>query len=211
MVPILASDLSDSWWHYVVLFMAVTASWAGVPFIGAAAVGAAAVLASQGELDLAAVVIVATVAGEVGGLIGYAIGDRWGRQLVDKPGKRQASRQRLLERGEAAYAKWGRLAVFFTPAIISGTAKMHRGQFASGICSHPWASPCRWPRVPMVSDGSPPAIIRPMTSECSSSVWWSERCWSSWSPVIDARSRCNGPRRRKERRPPRPTSLRVDG
>ncbi len=130
MVPILASDLSDSWWHYVVLFMAVTASWAGVPFIGAAAVGAAAVLASQGELDLAAVVIVATVAGEVGGLIGYAIGDRWGRQLVDKPGKRQASRQRLLERGEAAYAKWGRLAVFFTPAIISGTAKMHRGQFA---------------------------------------------------------------------------------
>ena len=130
MVPILASDLATSWWHYVVLFVAVTASWAGVPFIGAAAVGAAAVLASQGALDLAAVVIVATVAGEVGGLIGYAIGDRWGRQLVEKPGKRQAGRQRLLERGEAAYAKWGRLAVFFTPAIISGTAKMHHGQFA---------------------------------------------------------------------------------
>jgi membrane protein DedA with SNARE-associated domain len=126
---ILASDLATTWWHYAVLFVAVAASWAGVPFIGAAAVGAAAVLASQGQLDLAAVVIVATVAGEVGGLIGYAIGDRWGRQLVDRPGKRQASRQRLLERGEAAYAKWGRLAVFFTPAIISGTAKMHRGQF----------------------------------------------------------------------------------
>jgi membrane-associated protein len=127
--PILASDLTTSWWHYAVLFIAVTASWAGVPFIGAAAVGAAAVLASQGDLDLAAVVIVATVAGEVGGLTGYAIGDRWGRQLLDRPGRRQANRQRLLERGEAAYAKWGRLAVFFTPAIISGTAKMHHRQF----------------------------------------------------------------------------------
>lgn len=130
MSPIPASDLATTWWHYLVLFVAVTASWAGVPFIGAAAVGAAAVLASQGELGLAAVVIVATVAGEVGGLIGYAIGDRWGRQLLDRPGRRQANRQKLLERGEAAYAKWGRLAVFFTPAIISGTAKMHHGQFA---------------------------------------------------------------------------------
>lgn len=126
---LLASDLTTSWWHYLVLFVAVAASWAGVPFIGAAGLGAAAVLASQGELDLAAVIVVATIAGEVGGLVGYAIGDRWGRQLVERPGKRHESRQRLLERGEAAYAKWGRFAVFFTPAIISGTAKMHYRQF----------------------------------------------------------------------------------
>ena len=36
----------------------------------------------------------------------------------------------MVERGERAYARWGRLAVFFTPAIVSGTAKMQRGQFA---------------------------------------------------------------------------------
>jgi membrane protein DedA with SNARE-associated domain len=35
----------------------------------------------------------------------------------------------MLVRGEQAYARWGRLAVFFTPAIISGTAKMKYGQF----------------------------------------------------------------------------------
>jgi membrane protein DedA with SNARE-associated domain len=35
----------------------------------------------------------------------------------------------LVERGERAYSKWGRLAVFFTPAIVSGTAKMQHGQF----------------------------------------------------------------------------------
>ena len=34
-----------------------------------------------------------------------------------------------MQRGERAYARWGRVAVFFTPAIVSGTAKMEHGQF----------------------------------------------------------------------------------
>jgi len=129
-VHILASvDIAGSWWQYVALFVAVAASWAGVPFIGATALGAAGVAASQGKLNLALVVGVSTLAGEVGGLIGYAIGNRWGRQLLERPGKHQAGRQRMVEHGERAYATWGRLAVFFTPAIVSGTAKMQHGQF----------------------------------------------------------------------------------
>lgn len=121
---------SGNWWEYLLLFVAVAASWAGVPAIGSAAVGAAAVGASQGNLNLAAVIVIASVAGEVGGLIGYRIGFRWGTRLLDRPGKRQAGRQKLMDKGELAYAKWGRLAVFFTPAIISGTAKMRHRQFA---------------------------------------------------------------------------------
>jgi membrane-associated protein len=113
-----------------VLFLAVAASWAGVPFIGAMVAGAAGVAASQGSLDLAAVIVVATAAGEMGGLIGYDIGFRWGRELLDRPGRHQSRRQRLLAEGERAYAKWGGLAVFFTPAIVSGTAKMRHGRFA---------------------------------------------------------------------------------
>lgn len=116
-------------WEYVLLFLAVMVSWAGVPLVGSAALGAAAVGASQGNLNLAVVIVIAAIAGEVGGIIGYRVGDRWGRQLIDRPGKRQASRQQLMAKGERAYAKWGRLAVFFTPAIISGTAKMKQGQF----------------------------------------------------------------------------------
>ena len=122
-------DITGTWWQYVGLFVAVAASWTGVPFIGATALGAAGVAASQGKLDLALVVGVSTLAGEVGGLIGYAIGNRWGRQLLERPGKHQAGRQKMVERGERAYARWGRLAVFFTPAIVSGTAKMQHGQF----------------------------------------------------------------------------------
>jgi membrane protein DedA with SNARE-associated domain len=123
------TSLVSNWWAYTGLFLAVAASWAGVPFVGATALTAAGVAASQGTLDLALVVAVATAAGEVGGLIGYAVGHRWGRQLLERPGKHQAGRQRMVERGERAYARWGRLAVFFTPAIVSGTAKMQHGQF----------------------------------------------------------------------------------
>jgi membrane protein DedA with SNARE-associated domain len=116
-------------WQYILLFLAVAASWAGVPVVGATALGAAGVAASQGDLNLALVVLVSTAAGEVGGLIGYAIGNRWGRVLLDRPGKHQPGRERMVERGEQAYARWGRVAVFFTPAIVSGTAKMQHGQF----------------------------------------------------------------------------------
>jgi membrane protein DedA with SNARE-associated domain len=124
------TTLGSTWWHYALLFVAVAASWAGVPFVGAAVAGTAGVAASQGQLDLAAVIVVATVAGEVGGLIGYDIGFRWGRELLDRPGKHRARRQDLMAAGERAYAKWGGLAVFLTPAIVSGTAKMRHGRFA---------------------------------------------------------------------------------
>ena len=127
---VVATNLSATWWHYLVLFVAVAASWAGVPFVGATVAGAAGLAASQGTLDLAAVIVVATAAGELGGLIGYHIGFRWGRELLDRPGRHHARRQRLLTVGEQAYAKWGGLAVFFTPAIVSGTAKMRHGRFA---------------------------------------------------------------------------------
>jgi membrane protein DedA with SNARE-associated domain len=129
MPVLLAADLVSTWWQYVLLFLAVAASFAGVPAVGATALGAAAVAASQGRLDLGAVVAVSTVAGEVGGLTGYFIGNRWGRRLMERPGKHQAGRQKMVEEGERAYARYGPLAVFFTPSIVSGTARMRRKQF----------------------------------------------------------------------------------
>ena len=115
---------------YFLVFVGVTAAWAGVPFIGALAAGAAGVAASSGQLSLLGAVLVVAAAGEIGGLAGYEIGFRWGRKLVERPGKHQAYRKKMLSHGEVAYARWGRLAVFFTPALVSGTAKMPYRQFA---------------------------------------------------------------------------------
>jgi membrane protein DedA with SNARE-associated domain len=124
------AGLDSTWWQYLLLFIAVAASWAGVPVVGTAALGAAAVAASQDKLDLATVIVVATVAGEAGGLGGYAVGRRWGRRLLERPGRHQARREKLMQRGQSLYARWGWLAVFFTPAIVSGTAKMPPSRFA---------------------------------------------------------------------------------
>jgi membrane protein DedA with SNARE-associated domain len=126
----MVAGLGSTWWQYLLLFLAVAASWAGVPVIGTAGLGAAAVAASQQKLQLTAVIVVAVVAGEVGGLGGYVIGRRWGRRLLERPGKHQAGREKMMQRGERLYARWGWLAVFFTPAIVSGTAKMPPYRFA---------------------------------------------------------------------------------
>ena len=126
----MAASLASTWWQYLLLFLAVAASWAGVPAIGTAALGTAAVAASQDKLDPAAVIEVAVLAGEAGGLGGYAIGRRWGRRLLEHPGKHRAGREKMVQRGERLYARWGWLAVFFTPAIVSGTAKMPAYRFA---------------------------------------------------------------------------------
>jgi membrane-associated protein len=123
------SSVSDGSWVYLGIFALVLLGWAGIPGVGAAVLGAATVAASQGRLDITAVLIVAIIAVEVGGIVGYSVGIRWGRALLSHPGPLLARRQRVLTAGEAMYVKWGRLAVFFTPCIVSGIARMKYSQF----------------------------------------------------------------------------------
>lgn len=123
------SSTSDNYWVYLAIFALVLLGWAGIPGIGATVLGAATAAASQGKLNITAVLIVAVVAVEFGGMIGYSVGVRWGRALLSRPGPLLARRQRVLTAGEAMYVKWGRLAVFFTPCLVSGIAKMKYSQF----------------------------------------------------------------------------------
>jgi membrane protein DedA with SNARE-associated domain len=123
------SALSGSIWVYPAIFALVMIGWAGIPGIGATVIGAATVAASQGHLNIAAVLVAAVLGAEAGGLAGYSVGTRWGRALLSHPGPLLARRQRVLATGEALYAKWGRLAVFFTPCLVSGIARMKYSQF----------------------------------------------------------------------------------
>jgi membrane protein DedA with SNARE-associated domain len=117
-------------WAYLVVFAAAAVGYLGIPFIGAAVIGSAAVLASQGRLNIVAVLVVAAIGCEVGGLGGYGIGDRWGRQLLEHPGPALEWRKKAIAKGEEVYEKWGRAAVFFTPSLVSGSLEMKFSQFA---------------------------------------------------------------------------------
>src|SRR5215475_3293043 len=124
-----SSAAQSGFWAYLVIFALMVLSFAGIPAIGAAVVGWASVLASQGKLNIVAVIIVALIGAEVGGLTGYGVGARWGRQLLERPGRYQDRRQRLVAGGEKIFAKWGWLAVFFISTIVCGMLKMRHRQF----------------------------------------------------------------------------------
>jgi membrane-associated protein len=116
-------------WAYLAVFALMALTFVGIPAVGPAVVGWAAVLASQGKLNIVAVLIVAALGAEAGGLIGYGIGARWGRKILDHPGPWQEPRRNTVARAEAVYAKWGRLAVFVTPTLVSGVLRMKYSQF----------------------------------------------------------------------------------
>ena len=116
-------------WAYVAVFAAAAAGYMGVPLIATAVIGFAAVLASQGRLNIAAVLVAGAIGCEVGGLGGFRIGARWGRQLLERPGPALAWRKKAVAKGEAMYQRWGRAAVFVTPSIVSGALEMKFRQF----------------------------------------------------------------------------------
>ena len=116
-------------WAYLAVFAAAAAGYMGVPLVATAAIGAAAVVASQGQLSIAAVLVAGAIGCEIGGLGGFRIGARWGRQLLERPGPGLAWRKKAVAKGEAVYQKWGRAAVFVTPSIVSGALDMKFSQF----------------------------------------------------------------------------------
>jgi membrane protein DedA with SNARE-associated domain len=120
------------------LFVLVMAESMGVPLPGETALFAAAIVASQGKLDIVAVIVVAAVAAIVGDNIGYLIGRRYGRRLLTTPGPFFAQRQLGLQIGEPFFERHGPKAVFFgrffaglriTAAWMAGITRMHWAAF----------------------------------------------------------------------------------
>jgi membrane-associated protein len=129
-ILVLATATRDNWLTFVVLFVAEALAWAGVPAIGAAAIGAAGVLAQQGKLHLWAVVVVGTLGAQLGGLVGWRIGYRAARTGLDGQGRFADRRSKALETGEQFEARWGPLVVFFVPSWVSGALGMTFRRFA---------------------------------------------------------------------------------
>jgi membrane protein DedA with SNARE-associated domain len=109
---------------YAGLGLAATVGWIGVPGVGEAALIAAGVVAARGRLDVSQVVGIAFVGATVGGVLGWAVGLRIGHSVFAGPGPFRATRLKVLSTGERFYARYGGLAVFFTPSWLAGINRM---------------------------------------------------------------------------------------
>ena len=105
---------------YVVLFAVMLLAWAGLPIAGQAALVAAGVLAGDGDLRIAWVLISAGLGSAIGGAMGYWIGFRSGTGLRSDRGPLRAMRQNELARGERLVKRHVPLAVLFAPTWVAG-------------------------------------------------------------------------------------------
>jgi membrane protein DedA with SNARE-associated domain len=100
-------------WALVLLFVLVAVESAGIPLPGETALIACGVLASQGRLDIVAVIAVAATAAIIGDNVGYWIGRKGGRRVLERWGPVSKHARRVLPRAERIFAKHGGKTVFF--------------------------------------------------------------------------------------------------
>jgi membrane-associated protein len=97
---------------YLILFGLIGAESSGLPVPGESALITAGVLAHDGQLDVVLVIVIAAGAAIVGDNIGYLIGRTGGRRLLERPGRLETHRRKIIEQGEPFFARHGPKAVF---------------------------------------------------------------------------------------------------
>lgn len=123
---------------YPLLFLIVMSESGGAPVPGETGLITAAVLASQGKLQIAFVIPIAACAAIVGDNIGYLIGRKGGRWLLERPGMFHRQRLEVLRIGEPFFETHGPKAVFFGRFLLglrvwaswlAGATRMHWRSF----------------------------------------------------------------------------------
>jgi len=133
------------------LFAFIAVETMGIPLPGETALIAMAILASQGHFSVELVIVAAAAGAILGDNVGFYIGRRYGRRLLEwDGGPFPRHRRRLLELGEPFFARHGPKAVFLgrwiaglriTAAWLAGSVRMSWPTFTfynalGGIC---WA------------------------------------------------------------------------
>ncbi len=110
----------------------------GVPSPGETALVLAAVLASQGKLQIWLVILIGVASAIVGDNLGYYLGRRLGRDVLETRGPLHEQRKELIAAGDRFFAKHGPKAVFlarwvalvrFAAAWLAGINHMPFRQF----------------------------------------------------------------------------------
>jgi membrane protein DedA with SNARE-associated domain len=126
---------------YPLLFVLVMCETSGLPIPGETALIAASVLASRGKLDIAVVIAVAATAAIVGDNIGYLIGRKGGRWLLERPGAFQRQRLEVMRVGEPFFEVHGPKAVFFGRFVLGLRVW---ASWLAGATHMPWRSFVVW-------------------------------------------------------------------
>jgi membrane protein DedA with SNARE-associated domain len=136
---------------YPFLFGLVMVESMGVPVPGETAIILAGLAANQGKLSIALVIVIAAAGAIIGDNIGFEVGRRGGRTMLEKPGRLERQRRNVLALADPFFAKHGAKAVFlgrwvaglrFWAALFAGASDMRWRTFfvwnaAGGIL---WAS-----------------------------------------------------------------------
>ncbi len=124
---------------YPLLFVLVMGESSGVPIPGETALITAAVLASRGKLSIELVIVLAAAGAIVGDNIGYVIGRKGGRWILERPGRFHRQRLDVLRTGEPFFEQHGPKAVYFGRFVLglrvwaswlAGATRMHWRSFA---------------------------------------------------------------------------------
>lgn len=126
---------------YPLLFAIVASEAAGLPVPGETALLAAAVAAAQHRLHIVAVITVAAGAAIAGDNVGYLIGRRLGRRVLEADGPLRRHRRRVLEIGEPFFARHGAKAVFLGRWI---TGLRTWASWLAGTTGMPWRTFAAW-------------------------------------------------------------------
>ena len=110
----------------------------GIPSPGETALVAAAVLASQGKLEIWLVILIGVCSAIIGDNIGFLLGRRYGRSVFTAPGPFMHHRVRAIRAGDGFFERHGPKAVFlgrwialvrFATAWLAGINRMPFKQF----------------------------------------------------------------------------------
>jgi len=123
---------------YVAVFTGIFFEDFGLPAPGEAVLIAGALLASQGELHIAPLLIIAIAGAVAGDNVGFLIGRYGGRRLILRFGRYLLITRERLNRAEHFFQKRGAVVVVFARffevlrqlnGIVAGTAKMRWWRF----------------------------------------------------------------------------------
>jgi membrane-associated protein len=126
---------------YPALFLLVMAESGGIPLPGETALIAAAIVASQGKLQIEFVIALAALAAIAGDNMGYLISRKVGRRLLERPGLFERRRRRVLEIGEPFFERHGPKAVFLGRWILGLRTW---ASWLAGASKMPWRSFAVW-------------------------------------------------------------------